>query len=57
MCKVRIINKNSNYCSYNDTEIETDIPTEVYPILKQVFKELNEKRKSATHPSISINKI
>lgn len=57
MCKVRIVNKGSNYISYNNTELETDIPTEVVNILEQVFRDLNANRKSATMPSISINRI
>jgi len=54
MCKVRIINSNNGYTSYNNTEIEADIPSEMVPIIKQVFTELNKKRTNACMPSISI---
>ena len=57
MCKVRIVNSSNNYTPMNSTSIETDIPTEMVPIIQQIFNELNSKRKTAVYPSISINKI
>lgn len=57
MCKVRIVNSSNNYTPMNSTSIETDIPTEMVPIIQQIFNELNAKRKTAVYPSISIKKI
>ena len=57
MCKVRIVNSGNNYSPINSTSIETDIPAEVVPIIKQIFEELNAQRKTAIYPSLSISKI
>jgi len=54
MCKVRIVNKPNNYITYDSTEVEVDIPSEMVPVFKQVFNELNSKRTNACMPSISI---
>lgn len=54
MCKVRIVNAQNNYTTINNTQIETDIPSEMIPVFKQVFKQLNNTRTNACMPSISI---
>ena len=57
MCKVRITNWSNNYTALNNTEIETDIPSEMFPVLEQLCKQLNETRKTACYPKLSIKKI
>ena len=54
MCRVRIVNAQNNYTPINNTQIETDIPSEMIPVFKQVFKQLNSTRTNACMPSISI---
>ena len=54
MCRVRIVNAQNNYTTINNTQIETDIPFEMIPVFKQVFKQLNSTRTNACMPSISI---
>lgn len=54
MCRVRIVNAQNNYTTINNTQIETDIPSEMIPVFKQVFKQLNSTRTNACMPSISI---
>jgi hypothetical protein len=57
MCKVRIVNKSNNYSVLNNTTIEADIPSDVVPVIKQIFTELNNQRTNACMPSISIEKL
>ena len=57
MCKVRITNRGSNYSNFNTPSKEFDIPTEVVPILKNIFYELNATRKTASQPEISIETL
>lgn len=59
MCKVRIVNCSSNYSygSKDNPTIETDIPSEVVPVFKKVFDELNSKRIHACVPKLYIKEI
>ena len=59
MCKVRIINCSSNYTSISKDNpiIETDIPSEMVPVFKRVFDELNSKRIHACVPKITLKEI
>ena len=57
MCKVRIVNSQNNYTTLNNTQIETDIPSEMFLIFKQVFAQLNNTRTNACMPNISIIKL
>jgi len=57
MCRVRITNMSNNYSLINSTNIETEIPEDTVPVLKQLFKQLNSTRTNACMPSISIVKL
>ena len=57
MCRVRIVNAQNNYTTINNTQIETDIPTELVSVFKQVFNQLNSTRTNACMPSISITEL
>jgi len=54
MCRVRITNMSNNYSLINSANIETEIPEDTVPVLKQLFKQLNSTRTNACIPSISI---
>lgn len=57
MCKVIINNVGNNYNTLNCTSLETDIPSELLPVLEKVFAELNKKRTNAICPRITIQKM
>jgi len=57
MCRVLISNRGNNYCTYNIPQKEFDIPTELVPVLKDIFHELNAQRTTATEPIISIETL
>ena len=44
----------NNYSLINSTNIETEIPENTVPVLKQLFEQLNNTRTNACMPSISI---
>jgi len=54
MCRVRITNMSNNYSLINSTNIETEIPEDTVPVLRQLFEQLNNTRTNACMPSISI---
>ena len=57
MCKVRISNRGNNYFNPSFPSKEFDIPSEMVPILENIFSELNQTRKTAVEPNITIEKI
>lgn len=59
MCKVRIVNCPNNYSYYSkdNPTVEADIPSEMVPVFKRVFDELNSQRKHACIPRITIKEI
>ena len=57
MCKVLISNYGNNYFNASFPSKEFDIPSEMVPILENIFSELNQMRKTAVEPNISIHKI
>ena len=57
MCKVRISNRGNGYYIHHIPEVETDIPSDIYPVIESIFKELNSARKSESEPLINIKKI
>ena len=57
MCKVRISNRGNNYTNFNFPSKEFDLPTDLVPVIQNLFNELNAQRKTATEPIISIETI
>lgn len=57
MCKVVISNRGSNFShAFNYTSKEFDIPSDIVPVLEDIFSELNSTRITATDPIINIKK-
>ena len=57
MCKVIISNQWDNYRNLGCPSKEFDIPSDLLPVIKNIFKELNDTRKSATDPVLSIKTL